>query len=96
MPDYQEQYGLSVSIGAALVQEDQSNYRELYEQADTALYIAKKLGKNRYYVNQEKIRCMRKVCAYCREKCPRREALMLQVDQTEEGKGTENHEKMEG
>lgn len=96
LPDYQEQYGLSVSIGAALVQEDQSNYRELYEQADTALYIAKKLGKNRYYVNQEKIRCMRKVCAYCREKCPRREALMLQVDQTEEGKGTENHEKMEG
>ncbi|MBQ9979981.1 MAG: diguanylate cyclase [Oscillospiraceae bacterium] len=40
----------SCSIGVALVPEHGKNYTELFRKADEALYISKKLGKNRYSI----------------------------------------------
>ena len=73
---YQE-HALSVSVGISQIDQDTGiiSYMTLYEGADTALYIAKRLGKNRYYINQEGIRCMVSVCQYCRKQCPRRTIL---------------------
>lgn len=41
-------HGMGVSIGVAISPKDGNDYKSLYENADKALYIAKKLGKNRY------------------------------------------------
>ena len=42
------EYIVSGSIGAALFPDDGSAYRELLDHADSALYTAKRQGKNRY------------------------------------------------
>lgn len=75
---YQAQ-SLSVSVGASQIDRAAGicSYMTLYEGADTALYIAKRLGKNRYYINREGIRCMVCVCQYCRRQCPRRTILNI-------------------
>lgn len=83
LQEYRKAYGFSVSMGAAFVQKRTESCKALYERADTALYIAKKLGKDQYYINRENIRCMRTTCAHCREQCPRREVLMLQTEKGE-------------
>lgn len=43
-----EKYFLSASIGAALYPQDAQNTEELFRNADTAMYTAKNMGKNRY------------------------------------------------
>ena len=69
---------VTVSIGAVFASVELDDYKKLYEGADTALYIAKKLGKNQYYINDEGIRCMEKACRHCRKECPRRRILGLE------------------
>ena len=68
---YYAKYSVSASAGAVLADGDMRDYRSLYKCADTALYIAKYLGKDRFYINEEKIMCMRRECIGCREDCPR-------------------------
>lgn len=70
-------YGLGVSIGAGIIDAEKgiSDFKHLYESADSALYVAKQLGKNQYYINWDGIRCMNQVCISCRENCPKRDAL---------------------
>lgn len=72
-----EKYELGVSIGAGILDEEQgvSDFKQLYASADSALYVAKQMGKSRYYINWEGIRCMNEVCVFCRENCPKRAAL---------------------
>ena len=65
------------SAGAVLADDTVREYEALYACADTALYIAKDLGKDRYYINKEKIACMKKECIRCRENCPRSRLLDL-------------------
>ena len=74
--DYRK-YELGVSIGAGRTGSENgvTDFESLYESADSALYVAKQMGKNRYYINLEGIRCMHQACVHCREHCPRREAL---------------------
>lgn len=66
---------VSVSAGAVLADDTVWEYEALYACADTALYIAKDLGKDRYYISDKKIRCMRRECIGCREDCPRSRIL---------------------
>ena len=51
--EYYTKYGLSTSIGVAYKNERNNNYEKLYKSADESLYEAKKLGKNRFYINKE-------------------------------------------
>ena len=74
---YYEKYGTSVSIGAVPIDGTVRTYKGLYKCADTALYIAKYLGKNRYYINEKKISCMKRECIRCRADCPRSRILKL-------------------
>ena len=74
---YYKKYGVSVSIGAVPIDGKVRTYKGLYKCADTALYIAKYQGKDRYYINHEKISCMKKECIRCREDCPRSRLLDL-------------------
>lgn len=55
---YHERFGLSTSIGAAYVDIDQNSYEDLYLCADVGLYMAKKNGKNGFFINEANIRCM--------------------------------------
>ena len=68
---YYAKYSVSASAGAVLADGDMRDYRSLYKCADPALYIAKYMGKDRFYINEEKIMCMRRECIGCREDCPR-------------------------
>ena len=43
-----EQFTLGVSIGIAIASQDGENFEELFKNADTAMYVAKSSGKNRY------------------------------------------------
>lgn len=43
-----EKYFVSASIGTALYPQDAQNTEELFRNADTAMYTAKNMGKNRY------------------------------------------------
>ena len=74
---YYKKYGVSVSIGAVPIDGKVRTYKGLYKCADTALYITKYLGKDRCYINKEKISCMKKECIRCRENCPRSRLLDL-------------------
>ena len=74
---YYKKYGVSVSIGAVPIDGKVRTYKGLYKCADTALYIAKYLGKDRCYINKERIACMKKECIRCREDCPRSRLLDL-------------------
>lgn len=72
--DYNK-YRVSASIGAVPVDGSIRDYRHLYQCADTALYISKYLGKDRFYLNEKMIDCMRRECIGCREDCPRSRIL---------------------
>ncbi|HJD47252.1 MAG TPA: GGDEF domain-containing protein [Candidatus Mediterraneibacter norfolkensis] len=76
--DY-EKYRVSASIGAVFVDGTIWDYEKLYRCADTALYISKYLGKDRFYINDRKIDCMRRECIGCREDCPRSRILKEDV-----------------
>ena len=71
LASYFEKYQVSVSIGAVPVDSREDEYRKLYRCADTALYIAKYLGKDQFYFNEKMIDCMRRECIGCRADCPR-------------------------
>lgn len=73
--DSYEKYQVSASAGAVAVDGSLQKYEELYRCADTALYIAKYLGKDRYYINGKKVACMRRECIGCRADCPRSQIL---------------------
>lgn len=73
--DYYEKYQVSVSIGAVEADGEIKSYEGLYRCADTALYIAKYMGKDQYYINDKKISCMKRKCAGCRKDCPRSRIL---------------------
>ena len=77
LKEYYEEYGVSTSIGVAYASEQIGTYEELYEYTDVALYIAKRLGKDRYYINEWNIRCMRNECLNCTKGCKKREILNL-------------------
>ena len=72
---YYERDRVSVSIGAVPVDGEIKSYEGLYRCADTALYIAKYLGKDQFYINDKKISCMKKECIGCRQDCPRSRIL---------------------
>lgn len=72
---FREKHQLSVSVGAVSADGRVKSYQELYRCADTALYIAKYLGKDGYYINDKMISCMRRVCVGCRRDCPRSQIL---------------------
>lgn len=75
--DYYIEYNISTSIGVAYVAEPIDTYEELYKSADVALYIAKRMGKDQYFINEDDIRCMRGKCASCRGDCKKRKTLGL-------------------
>ncbi|MBE5040153.1 GGDEF domain-containing protein [Ructibacterium gallinarum] len=52
---YYEKYDTSVSIGAVPVDGTIKTYAGLYQCADAALYAAKYMGKNQYYINHGEI-----------------------------------------
>ena len=69
LSDYYRDYGVSTSIGVAYVDNRTNSYEDLYKCADVALYMAKRYGKDRYYINIENIRCMRNQCTHCTKDC---------------------------
>lgn len=75
--DYYKKYNVSLSIGASYVDNTIVDYEDLYKCTDTALYIAKNLGKNRFYVNEDNIRCVRSNCIECSENCKKKKLLGL-------------------
>lgn len=75
--DYNERYGLSTSIGVAYVDDCNNSYDDLYKCADVGLYIAKALGKDGFYINEDNIRCMRANCITCTKNCEKRKLLGL-------------------
>lgn len=66
---YHKRFGLSTSIGVAYVDNITYTYEDLYKCADVALYMAKRLGKSRFYINEENVRCMRNNCIQCSNNC---------------------------
>lgn len=72
---YAQLYNISCSIGAVFIDEKMQYYGEAYKYADAGLYIAKKWGKNRYFINNELIDCMKVECEHCRKQCSRRRIL---------------------
>ena len=80
---YYEKYKVSVSIGAVPIDGTIKSYGGLYRCADTALYIAKYLGKDQYYINDKKISCMKRKCIGCRKDCPRSKLLHLKEKKEE-------------
>lgn len=77
LDDYYTQYNISTSIGVTYVRHPIDSYEELYKSADVALYIAKRMGKDQYFINEDDIRCMRSQCVSCKGDCKKREALGL-------------------
>ena len=59
LSDYHDRFGLSTSIGAAYVDKQENSYEDLYQCADVGLYIAKRLGKDGYYINEDHMRCLK-------------------------------------
>lgn len=76
LSNYKE-YNVSTSIGVAYVDNKIYDYQDLYRCSDAALYIAKRLGKDRYHINEDNIRCRREECIECTGGCKKKEALGL-------------------
>lgn len=75
LSDYYKQFQLSVSIGAVYLEGNYQSFEELYKSVDAAMYVAKGIGKDNYYINKEHNTCMQENCLYCRAKCERRKIL---------------------
>lgn len=86
-----EKYRVSVSIGAVPVNGSIRDYEKLYQCADTALYISKYLGKDRFYINEKMIASMRRECIACRADCPRNMILGRKEGGAEDGEGLYHH-----
>lgn len=52
LEEYYKLYSLSTSIGIVFVEERIYSYKQLYEEADVALYHAKALGKDQFYIRE--------------------------------------------
>lgn len=74
---YYDNYNVSVSVGVAYVDNKTNEYNDLYIYADAALYVAKRLGKDTYYINEDNIRCMRNSCINCTNDCTKKKLLGL-------------------
>lgn len=72
---YVELYKISCSIGAVFIDKNIKTYREAYQYADAGLYIAKREGRNRYFINTELINCMNVKYKDCKTQCSRRKVL---------------------
>lgn len=72
--DYQD-CGLSVSVGAAFVQENLSSFEDLYRAADSAMYMAKYGGKNGYFISDGAV-CEHETCDDCDDPCRKRDYLI--------------------
>lgn len=75
--EYYNNYEVSTSIGVAYVDNRTNSYEDLYKCADVALYMAKRFGKDRFYINIENIRCMKNQCTRCTKDCQKRKLLGL-------------------
>lgn len=75
LKQYYEENKLSVSVGAVICNKDCNTYEKMYSMADVAMYVAKKSGKDGYYINKECNMCNRASCVNCKEKCDRRSKL---------------------
>lgn len=51
--EYYEEMKLSVSIGGVYITEQYTSYNDVYQAADHAMYIAKKSGKDRFYIQRK-------------------------------------------
>lgn len=71
---YYDKYNVSMSMGVTYVNSMKNTYEDLYRYADLALYTAKKLGKDRYYINENEDCCMHLQCIQCMEGCKKRSA----------------------
>lgn len=74
---YYTEYNASMSIGVSYIDDTINTYEDLYKCADTALYIAKNLGKNRYYINLDNISCIHNKCINCTGNCTKKKLLSL-------------------
>lgn len=63
--EYYQDYHVSMSIGVSLMNQEVQTYQDLYRLADVALYIAKRTGKNKYFINKDYISCMHGNCFEC-------------------------------
>ena len=72
---YYDNYNVSTSIGVSYVDNRTFTYTDLYKCADTALYVAKDLGKDQYFFNDENISCMRGKCIKCTKDCKKKQLL---------------------
>lgn len=52
---YYQDYHVSISMGVAFVSSSINDYPTLYHYADSALYHAKKTGKNKYFIHHDNI-----------------------------------------
>ena len=91
MKEEYEKYRVSVSIGAVPIDGSVRDYKKLYQCADTALYISKYLGKDRFYINKKMIACMRRECISCRADCPRSRILDGKEGITQDGEDLYHH-----
>lgn len=73
--EYYSKYQLSVSIGISYMDQECDSFEALYKNADAAMYVAKRNGKDSFYINEEHNPCMACVCSHCRAHCARREKL---------------------
>ncbi len=73
--EYYVKYRLSVSIGAMIISSKNKTFDNIYEVVDAAMYIAKRQGKDRFYINEECNTCMKEVCTNCKKNCAKRDLL---------------------
>lgn len=66
---YYQHYNISISIGITYVNSRKKGYKDVYKYADLALYMAKKQGKDRYYINEQSECCMYTQCIQCMDQC---------------------------
>ena len=72
LKEYYENYNLSISIGVAAITQDVHSYEDLYRNADAAMYVVKRNGKDGFYINADNNTCMGENCPHCRAICERR------------------------
>ena len=75
LKEYYLEQKVSISVGGAYIDYTMHSYAELYQCADSAMYVAKRQGKDGYYINEDHVTCMRSECIHCRRECKRRKAL---------------------
>lgn len=75
--DYYMKFQLSVSVGVVPLTQEIKTFEEIYEYADSALYVAKRHGKDGFYMNEDNLTCKKNECENCKKDCSRKETLGL-------------------